>query len=149
MQILVKFEGTYTSNDIMLEVEPTDTILDVKWKVQDAEGIPHDVQNIIFCGAACQDDSTLSDLNVSRESTLHVDMRSHRGPIDGMGRRMPILASDPFCIRRLLQYRSDWKWLPRLGQELQQLLDEPLAGAHTRRATVSISGLTSRPRHQA
>ncbi|CAF3851769.1 unnamed protein product [Adineta steineri] len=74
--LLVK---TLTGKTITLNVNSQMNMLTIKELIQNVEGIPPDQQRLKFNGKQLEDDKTLSNYNISEESTLHLILRLRGG----------------------------------------------------------------------
>ena len=72
MQIFVK---TLTGRTVTLIVAEDDTVLNVKMKLKEKDGVPVDEQRLLFGGHQLEDEHTLQHYSIQKESTLHLVLR--------------------------------------------------------------------------
>ena len=101
MQIFVK---TLTGKTITLDVEPGDSISAVKTKLQKKEGIPSDQQRLTYGGKLLENDNeTLADHNVQKESTLHLKLRLSPGTAENLKS-----VSDETALKAAVQTKDNY-----------------------------------------
>lgn len=73
MRIFIK---TITGFTITLDVEPYDSVQNLKIKIQDKQNVPLANQRLIFAGQLLEDARTLSECNIENYATMHLVIMS-------------------------------------------------------------------------
>jgi ubiquitin len=71
-QVFVK---TLTGKTLILKVNKSDSVGDLKKKIHDKDGIPPERQRLIFAGKRLADGHTLAHYRIQLDPTLHLVLR--------------------------------------------------------------------------
>ena len=70
---------TLTGQNIIFDVNPTTTILEVKEKINVRQGIPLDQQRLLFNEIILEDDKTLDYYNIKENSIIYLLLKIRGG----------------------------------------------------------------------
>jgi hypothetical protein len=125
MSIFVK---TLTGKTITVYIGPFSTIHDLKVRIQNREGIPPDQQALVFAGTKLvEDEKTLSDYNIQRESTIHLVL-SLRGGALHFAEFVDVTRTDALRTKQWNKTAPDWR-LAEEGLTLEGRCRNPICRA--------------------
>ena len=67
---------TLTGNTITIDIALDQTIAEFKLAIQEEDGVPPEMQRLVFVGNQLEDEPTLSDYNMQDESTVYLILRT-------------------------------------------------------------------------
>lgn len=73
------FIVTFSGRSITMEVDPQDKVASIKAKLQDREGVQPEEQRLLFQGKQLEDEYTLDDYQIEKNSTVHLVIRVRGG----------------------------------------------------------------------
>ena len=145
---------THTQETITLNVESSDTIHSVKIKIQAEEGISPDMQHLFFADRFLQDDLTLCDYNIQRESVLLLHLFRHMQVfVKTLGGKTISIEVEPSDRIEAVKFQIENKedipyWNQRLVFVSKQLEDGRTLGDYNiqKESTIYLMGKMGRPR---
>jgi len=72
---------TLTGKTVTIDFDPGLYIRDIKAIIQDKENIPSEKQRLIFAGKELEDNKSITEYSIRRETTLHLAIRDSKGNI--------------------------------------------------------------------
>ena len=128
-QVFIK---TLTGKTIPIHTKGADTVLNLKEKVESKEGIPDDMQRLIFAGRQLEDKSTLKDLAIGPDCTLHLVLRlrsrlvpSKRDPVETF--TLKVTEAWPGGVERTVENMAGNTTFTELRDVLKSIVERPLS----------------------
>ena len=85
-----------------ITTEPKETILDLKGKIQDREGIPPDQQILVFAGRTLEDENWLLDYKITEGSLINLSIK-----VRGCGQSLIFLEDKPYFSEIYILYHQN------------------------------------------
>eukprot|EP01099_Mayorella_cantabrigiensis_P001025 TRINITY_DN1425_c0_g1_i3.p1 TRINITY_DN1425_c0_g1~~TRINITY_DN1425_c0_g1_i3.p1 ORF type:complete len:178 (-),score=48.90 TRINITY_DN1425_c0_g1_i3:101-604(-) len=107
LQVVAK---TLTGRMVKLTIGSSDTIWELKGKIQDKEGIPPEQQRLIFGGRQLENHRTLEDYNIPNKAIIDLILRLRGGMFHESSGRLDMktmnewnqfLSARPICLEAL------------------------------------------------